>query len=68
MRRFERIRNLREDNDLTQSDMADALNITQRAYSYYESGARSLPIEILIALAKYFNTSTDYLLELTDKK
>lgn len=68
MERYERIRNLREDKDLSQSDMAQILNITQRAYSYYENGTRSLPTEILIALAKFHNTSTDYLLGLTNKK
>ena len=68
MEKYERIRNLREDKDLSQTDMAEILNISQRAYSYYENGTRSLPTEILIALAKYHHTSTDYLLGLTDKK
>jgi len=68
MEKYDRIKNLREDSDLTQTELASILNISQRAYSYYESGQRMLPPEILIALAKYYNTSTDYLLGLTDKK
>lgn len=61
-----RLRDIREDNDITQATLAEYLNIRQNTYSQYESGARQLPIEVLIALAKYFNTSTDYILELTD--
>jgi len=68
MEKYERIKNLREDNDLTQTEIANILNISQRAYSYYEKGQRMLPPEILISLAKFYNTSTDYLLGLTDKK
>lgn len=68
MERYERIKNLREDNDLTQSDIAKQLHISQRTYSYYENGERSLPTEILISLAQFYKTSTDYLLGLTDKK
>ena len=63
---YERIKNLREDNDMTQSDVAKYLNCSQVAYSYYEIGRRDMPIEVLIKLAKLFNCSTDYLLELTD--
>lgn len=68
MNKYERIRNLREDKDLSQKDMASILNISQRAYSHYENGDRSMSPEILIALAKFHNTSTDYLLGLTNKK
>ncbi len=68
MKKFERIRNLREDKDLTQTDLANYLNCTQRTYSRYENGEHEIPIEVLIALAKFHNTSTDYLLGLTDKK
>jgi transcriptional regulator with XRE-family HTH domain len=61
-----RIREIREDKDLTQSDIAKILNVSQVAYSFYEIGKRQLPIDLLIKLAEYYNTSTDYLLELTD--
>ena len=63
-----RIREIREDKDLTQSDIAKILNASQVAYSFYEIGKRQLPIELLIKLAKYYNTCTDYLLELTDER
>ena len=66
MKKFERIRNLREDKDLTQQQMADHLNITQRTYSRYENGERSIPIETLIEIANYHDTSIDYLLGLTN--
>ncbi|MBR1622852.1 MAG: helix-turn-helix transcriptional regulator [Pseudobutyrivibrio sp.] len=68
MIKFERIRNLREDKDLSQAEVAKALNISQRAYSHYENGERTISPEILIALAKFHNTSTDYLLGLSNKK
>lgn len=64
---YRRIRDLREDSDLTQRELADILNCSQQAYSNYELGQRDIPTEILIALAKYYNTSTDYILGLTDK-
>ena len=63
---YERIRILREDHDLTQSDLAHYLNITQRAYSRYETGERGIPTEVLIALAEYYNTSIDYLVNRTN--
>ena len=63
-----RIKDLREDADLTQQELADYLHIRQNTYSQYENGHRQLPIEILIALAKYYQTSTDYLLGLTNRK
>ena len=65
---FERIRDLREDNDLKQKDLAEYLNCSQVSYSYYEIGRRDLPISALIRLAEYYNCSTDYLLGLTDEK
>ena len=65
---YERIRNLREDNDLTQTAMAEILHISQRTYSYYETGGHDIPTNILVALADYYNVSVDYLLERTDKK
>lgn len=65
---YERIRNLREDNDLTQQDLADYLNCTQVCYSNYETGKRDIPTSVLIALAEYYRTSTDYLLGRTPRK
>ena len=65
---YERIRNLREDSDLTQTDMANTLSIAQTTYSDYERGRLNIPIPILIRLARYYNTSIDYLLGLTDEK
>lgn len=61
-----RIKDLREDRDLTQREVAAYLHIKQNTYSQYETGQRQLPIEILIALAKFYRTSTDYLLGLTE--
>lgn len=61
------IRDLREDNDLTQTQMAKILNCSQRIYSNYERGEVNIPNEILIKLAKHYNTSTDYLLGLTNE-
>ena len=62
-----RLRELREDNDLTQKALADYLHIRQNTYSQYETGTRQLPLDALISLASYFSTSTDYLLGLTDE-
>ncbi len=66
--RFPHIRELREDADLSQADMAKILNCSQVAYSYYEIGKRDIPTEILINLATYHNCSVDYLLGLTNQK
>ena len=63
-----RIKDIREDLDLTQREIADYLHIKQNTYSQYENGQRQIPISMLIALARYYNTSTDYLLGLTDVK
>ena len=57
----ERIKELREDNDLTQTELAKEINITQRAVSYYERNERELPIEILIRYAQYFKVSLEYI-------
>lgn len=65
---YERIRNLREDSDFTQQQIADILFINRRTYSSYENGVRSMPIEILSRIADVFNTSTDYLIGRTDVK
>lgn len=66
--KFKRIRDLREDNDLTQTELGKKLNIPQRTYAYYESGERTIPPEVLIALADFYGTTIDYILERTDKK
>ena len=63
---YRRIRDLREDKDLKQKEVADYLNCSQVCYSHYELGKRDIPTEILIKLAKFYKTSTDYILELTD--
>ena len=66
--KYERIRNLREDADLTQSEIGKRINVPQRTYAYYESGERMIPPQVLIALAKFYGVSVDYLLGLTDRK
>jgi len=63
---YERIRNLREDNDLLQRDLAEYLNCTQVAYSRYELGQRDIPTDVLKKLSRFYNTSIDYLLNETD--
>lgn len=63
-----RIKDLREDMDLTQEYIANILNISQVAYSYYEIGKRNVPIELLSTLADFYNTSVDYLIFRTDEK
>ena len=65
---YKRIRELREDNDLLQKHLAEYLHCSQVAYSRYELGTRDIPTQVLIDLAKFYNTTTDYLLGLTDKK
>lgn len=61
-----RLKELREDSDITQSVIAQYLHIKQNTYSQYENGQRQIPIDVLIKLAKYYNVSADYILELTD--
>ncbi len=63
---YKRLRELREDSDLTQRQIAAILNITQPQYHLYEKGYRDLPTDILIRLADLYHTSTDYILERTD--
>lgn len=63
---YKRIRELREDNDKTQRELAKVLNCSQQVYSNYELGQRDIPTDILIQLAKYYNVTTDYILELKD--
>ena len=64
--KYERIRNLREDKDLTQQQVADMLFVNRRTYAAYENGVNSMTPETLIKIAKLHNVSVDYLLELTD--
>lgn len=65
---YKRIRDLREDNDLTQRQVSNYLHCRQQTYSNYELGNRDVPTEVLIKLAKYYHTSTDYILGLTDRR
>lgn len=65
---YKRLRELREDNDMTQVQIAEYLSMKQPQYNRYERGFRDIPSDVLIALAKFYNTSTDYILGLTDKK
>ena len=65
---FERIRNLREDKDITQKEMAEYLNIHQTTYSEYELGKSNFSIYALIKIADLFDTSIDYLVERTDEQ
>ena len=61
-----RLKDLREDHDMTQKFIAEYLHIKQNTYSQYENGQRQIPIESLILLSKLYNTSLDYIMELTD--
>lgn len=63
---YNRIRDLREDRDLLQKDVAAYLNCSQVCYSYYEIGRRDIPTDVLIQLCHFYNTSIDYLLNVTD--
>lgn len=65
---YPRIRNLREDSDQNQTQIARMLGMSQTGYSKYETGENDIPTQILIRLAQYYNTSTDYLLGLTDNR
>jgi transcriptional regulator, XRE family len=65
---YTKIRDLREDADLTQAQMAKVLNCSQQAYSNYELGQRDIPTDILIALAEFHKTNVDYILGLTKTK
>ncbi len=65
---FQRLRDLREDKDMNQTQIAELLNIRQTVYSRYERGFQSIPVEHLIALADFYNVSTDYILGRTNIK
>lgn len=69
MRSFvEKLRGLREDNDLTQQQIADILGTSQTMYARYERGANEMPLHHLVTLCKYYNVSADYLLDTTPNK
>ena len=63
-----RLKEIREDHDLLQKDIAKILNVSQRGYSHYETEDTNIPIELLNILADYYNTSVDYLLYRTDER
>ena len=65
---YKRIRELREDSDLTQKQLAETLHCSQQVYSNYELGQRDIPTDILIRLSLFYNVSSDYILELSDNK
>lgn len=65
---YTRIRDLREDRDLKQRELAEILSCSQRVYSNYERGDLDIPTEVLIKLAQFYSTSTDYILGLTNQK
>ena len=65
---FPRIKDIREDYDKTQKEIADLLYISQQQYSLYECGKREIPVSYLRTLAKFYGVTTDYLLGLTDKR
>lgn len=64
---YKRVRDLREDRDITQKQMAEFLQIHQTTYSDYELGNLNIPVEILIKLAKFYETSIDYIVGITDE-
>lgn len=63
-----RLRDIREDRDMTQKEIAELLHIRQNTFSQYENGHRALPVEILVKLTAIFGTSADYILGLTDEE
>lgn len=65
---YRRMKDLREDAGLTQTEISRYLNLSRRSYSHYENGTRNLPVDILISIADFYNVSIDYLLERTDNK
>lgn len=66
--KFQRIQDQRIDSDLSQKKIGEILHISQRSYSHYETGSRNIPIEMLIRLADYYDTTIDYLVGRTDNK
>ncbi len=64
---YRRLRDLREDHDLTQTQLAEKLNMHKTTYTNYEQGKRDLPLEVAIKIARFYKVSLDYLAGLTDK-
>jgi len=64
---YQRLRDLREDHDLSQRELGEAIGLPQRTYSYYENGQRMIPPAVLCRLADFYHTSVDYLLGRTDR-
>ena len=65
---IKRLKEIREDKNLTQKEVANILKITQQQYSLYEKGTRTLPVDLLVQLSKLYKVSTDYILELSDEE
>ena len=68
MKQYSRLKNLREDADMTQAEVGAKLNISQRSYAHFEAGTRGIPTETLTALADLYKVNLDYLVDRTDKK
>lgn len=68
MMQYKNLKRLREENEISQAHLARILHCTQRAYSYYETGERDIPTSILIALAKYYHVSVDFILGISDER
>lgn len=66
--RLQRLQDLRIDSDLSQRQLGEILNVSQRSYSHYETGTRAIPLELLIRLADYYETTIDYLVGRTDQR
>lgn len=66
--KYERLRDLREDMDMTQTEVGEYLHISQRSYAHFEAGTRGIPVEVLAALADLYGVNVDYLIGRTDKK
>ena len=66
--KFRRIKDLRDDADLTQTELSKHLNLSKRSYSHYENGTRSFPLDVMISIADFYDVSIDYLLERTNNK
>lgn len=65
---YPRLKDLREDRDLTQTEVANLLNTTQQQYSKYENGVQEIPVHHLITLAKYYKTTLDFIVELSNRR
>ena len=66
--KYERLRNLREDRDMTQAKVGEYLHISQRSYAHFEAGTRGIPVEVLVSLADLYEVNLDYLVGRTDQK